>query len=455
MVSAVADVLIEASPAETRAAFIDGEGRLLRFFREPHHRPSLVDGIYMGRVTALDKASGGAFVDIGVPAAGYLPRAKGLTEGQTLMVQVLRDGWGEKGPVLTRAPALRGRYLAFQPGGKGVESERGVPKNRMVQDIRDGLSKAAEGRITIRRPALDLPLERLRNEVALLSDEWSDVESKAKAQERLGCLCPPPGLARRLLRDTCLQEEVYIDDRSLFTALKAEIGARMPDLKARIVHHDKSPGLFEAAEVEAAWLEALERRVPISGGGRLTIDETEALVAVDIDSGNVRGGADGIRRANLAAMTECARQIVLRNISGLIVIDPITMSNRGHRKQIVEALRREMKGDDRATDVLGMSAAGLIEMTRQRQGPSLTADALAAPAESIALAAECEAAALLRRALRLQGVGRPVAVARCNIADALQGPLADALAETERRLGQSLELRRDDAKTVPEVFLER
>ncbi|MBL25062.1 MAG: hypothetical protein CMM48_14320 [Rhodospirillaceae bacterium] len=455
MVSTPADILIETSPVETRAALIDGEGRLIRFLREPHHRQSLVDGIYRGRISALDKASGGAFVEIGASTAAYLPRAKGLTEGQALVVQVLRDGWGEKGAVVTRSPVLRGRYLGWQSTGKGVETERGVPKSRAAQTIRDELAASVGGRIIVRKPALEVSLEQLQDELAWLGEIWAGIEQSSEEKSAPECLLAPPGLAHRLLRDCQPEEGIYVDDRGLFSELKDSSASRCPDLKGRIVFHDKTPGLFEAAEVETEWQAALERKVALEGGGQLTFDETEALVAIDVDSGNVGGGPDGIRRANLAAMAEIARQIVLRNLGGLIVIDPITTGNRGHRKQMVDALRREMKGDDRATDVLGMTSAGLVEMTRQRQGPSLSADALAPRSRGITFNAECEAAGLLRRVIGLNGPGRPVIEARQEIIAVLTGILAEARAETERRLGQSLELRTDNAKTVPEIFLER
>ncbi|MDA0656277.1 MAG: ribonuclease E/G [Proteobacteria bacterium] len=455
MVSEIADILIETSPAETRAALMAEDGRLVRFFIERSHRKSLRDGIYSGRVSAIDKVSNGAFVDIGVQAAAFLPRAKGLTEGEALVVQVVRNAWAEKGPVVTKTPVLYGRYVNLQPGGKGVQVERGVAKSRPAKELEESFDDNPAGRITIRRSALSVSRAVLDDELQRLQAQWEQALVAAKSAKASACLLPAPGLADRLLRDQSPTEEIYVDDRGVFMALKKLVNDRYGDLKGRIAFHGHETRLFEEAEVEDQLAASLERIVTLKGGGRLVIDETEALVAIDVDSGRVGGGPDGIRRANMDAMGAIAEQILLRNLAGLIVIDPISMSNRGHRKQIVEALRQAMKGDDRSVDVLGMTPAGLIEMTRQRSGPTLAEQMLLGRQPSVSLDAESEAAAVLRKALALKGPGRPVITATPDIVACLEGPLQDAVAETNRRLGQSLEIRANAAKYAPELSLER
>ena len=259
----------------------------------------------------------------------------------------------------------------------------------------------------------------------------------------------------RILRDHTPTEEIYVDEREIFITMKKMISDSYPDLRGKLVFYDSDLPLFEESGVEDKLGSALERTVTLENGSRLIFDETEALVAIDIDSGGISGGSDGARRANMAAMGDIAKQLILRNLAGLIVIDPISMSNRGHRKQVVDALRQAIRFDDRAVDVLGMGPAGLIEMTRQRSGLSLGAQLLKQQQLATTLSAETAAAALLRNALRLSGPGRLVAVVPPKIATALKGPLKDALAQTGRLLGQGLDIRLDEARKLPEVFLER
>jgi ribonuclease G len=455
MVIAAADILVEVSPAEIRAALMDKDGRLAQFFVERTHRQSLVGGVYSGRVTALDKVSDGAFVDIGLDKPAYLPRAKNVTEGQIFIAQVVRDGWAGKGAVLTRTPVLQGRYVSFQAQGKGVQAERGFGKGRLVSEVEKVLGEQTAGRVTIRRPALKIAADVILGELAALRASWEAVASSAATGKSATCLLPAPDLMMRLLRDQMPTEEIYVDGREIFIAMKRTIGDHYPDLKGKLAFYDREAPLFEESGVEDQLATALERTVTLGNGSRLIFDETEALIAIDIDSGGIGGGPDGVRRANVAAMGDIAKQLILRNLAGLIVIDPISMSNRGHRKQVVDALRQAIRFDDRAVDVLGMGPAGLIEMTRQRSGLSLGAQLLNPPQLSATHSAESDAASLLRKALRLSGPGRPVAVVPPKIAAALQGPLEGALAQTGRLLGQDLEIRADAAKKLPEVFLER
>ncbi len=455
MVIAATDILVEVSPAEVRAALMDEDGRLVQFFVERTHRQSLVGGVYSGRVAAVDKVSGGAFVDIGLDKPAYLPRAKNVTEGQKFVAQVVRDGWSGKGAVLTRTPVLQGRYLSFQAQGKGVQVERGFGKGRGVTEVAKVLGEQITGRVTIRHPALKITQDTILSELAALRESWVAVASAAVTSKSATCLLPAPSLLMRILRDHTPTEEIYVDEREIFITMKKMISDSYPDLRGKLVFYDSDLPLFEESGVEDKLGSALERTVTLENGSRLIFDETEALVAIDIDSGGISGGSDGARRANMAAMGDIAKQLILRNLAGLIVIDPISMSNRGHRKQVVDALRQAIRFDDRAVDVLGMGPAGLIEMTRQRSGLSLGAQLLKQQQLATTLSAETAAAALLRNALRLSGPGRLVAVVPPKIATALKGPLKDALAQTGRLLGQGLDIRLDEARKLPEVFLER
>ena len=448
------EILIEGSPAEVRVALLDVNGKLLRFFRSLYCRPSKIDGIYLGRLSTVDKVSGGGFLDLGEGKTAYLPRTKGFTEGQDLIVQVIRDEHRGKSAVVTTVPTLRGRYISLQPQGDGICIERGIKKHEVDRKLTDIEDLFEKGRITMRGPGADASLIEIRDELQFLVRKWEEIQDMAESAKPPTRLTPAPGISKRILRDTNVIEQVLIGDRNLFYKLN-KITEYWPDLEGRIAFLRDQTNIFEVGDAESQWLAALDREVPLEGGGRITIDETEALIAIDVDSARARGKSDTIRRINVAAMSEIAHQICLRNLAGLIIIDPISMSNRKHRKELVDILRRAMKGDDRVTDILGMTPGGLIEMTRQRIGANFNDEYLTKKAPDIRLTATCEAADLLRRALTLQGSGRLTVVAHYDIISELRGMLSGALAETERRLGQNLVLRVDNTISVSNIYFER
>ena len=453
MVKTPRDIIIEDSPAEVRVALTDHEGRLKRFFRSLKCKTSKIDGIYLGRLSKLNKATGGGYVDLYDGNTTYLPRTKGLTEGQSLIVQIIRDEYKDKSAVVTATPILRGRYISLQPEHLGIEVERGVPKSFAREKFFSTNGLFDKGRFTIRRPCSNVSKTEIENEVRRLAAQWQGIQQAANETTSSVLLMSPPDIGERILRDTYNIGRIIVDDRGLFYKFKKNI-SHWPDVVNRIEFHKNQTGIFELEDIESQWLEGLDRQIYLVGGGRVTIDETEALTAIDVDSWKTPGGSDSIRKINIKAMIEIAHQVCLRNLAGLIVIDPISMSNRGYSKELVKILRREMKYDDRVTDVLGLTAGGLIEMTRQRAGTNFSEEFLATENSERCLSATCKAANILRRAIALHGPGRPTVVASADIIAEFQGMLIDALAETERRIGQSLVLRVDNKLTAPNIYLE-
>jgi len=269
----------------------------------------------------------------------------------------------------------------------------------------------------------------------------------------------PLEMAMMAVRDAPAGTHVATDDRALFQRLKQRATTDWPDLVDGLAFSDPSRGaMFDLAGVSDLLEEALSRTVAIPGGGRLTIDRTEAMSVIDVDSGNSADGGglkeEAVFRLNKRACEEAVRQIRLRNLSGLIVIDCVTLRAKGRMRALLEALRGLVKADPVTTDVLGVSAAGLIEITRQRTGPSLS-EIMHRPALDPAPAADAQACAILRAALRLTGPGRPVAVASEGVERVLSGPLADARAECDRRLGRPLEIKRGPDSVPAHVELVR
>lgn len=434
--------LIEFSPGETRAALVDGQDRLVEMQVERMGESEIVGSIHLGRITRVEKGIGAAFVEFGDREPGFLGKARDVTEGQAVIVQVIRTAGGGKGAVLTVNPILPGRYLSLDATRPGIHWPRGKWDGdrselaALMERIAPEGSGLAPGPLTV-ETAPDI----LKAEADRLAGLWREIGSRAAASKPSMELLAATALTDRILRDA--RGPVVMDDPKRFGAVGAVARRDMPDLADALTLYKGETPLFEETGVEAQLEEALSPRVEMQGGASLVIEETEALTAIDVNMGGSGGGMrsdSAIRKANEAAAREAARQIRLRNIGGLILVDFISMKNKTHRKRLVELLRREMRGDPVRHDVLGMTPAGLVEITRQRSGRPLAA-LFARPARRTARPlAEAQACAALRAALRRAWSGKTVLAADPAIVEALRGPLAPALAEVDRRLGLALDL---------------
>ena len=434
--------LIEFSPGETRAALVDGQDRLIEMQVERMGEREIVGSIHLGRVTRVEKGIGAAFIEFGDKEPGFLGKAKNVTEGQALIVQVIRAAAGAKGAVLTVNPKLPGRYLSLDAMRPGVHWPRGKWEGDRTELAALLEEVAPEGSGVAPRPlAAATERDTLKAEADRLAAAWREIGEKAAASKPPSVLRDAPTLANRILREA--RGPVVIDDPKTFSRVKTAARHDMPDLAAALELYKGKTPLFEETGVEEQLDEALSPRVGIPGGASLVIEQTEALTAIDVNMGGSGGRAqsdNAIRKTNEAAAGAVARQIRLRNIGGLILVDFISMKNKAHRKQLVELLRREMRDDPVRHDVLGMTPAGLVEITRQRIGRPLAA-LFARPARHVARPLpDAQACAALRTALRRPWSGKTVLAADPAIVEALEGPLAQALEEVNRRLGQAMEL---------------
>lgn len=446
------DLLVEVSPGETRVAAVDGQGRLVELEVERMGDEPAVGAIHLGRVVRVEKGMGAAFVDIGQPQPGFLGKMRDVTEGEAVIVQVLRPAGGGKGSVLTATPVLAGRYAsldALRPGihwprrWHGDKSDLQATLQAMVPD---GLGVAP-------RPlAGAADSNALRAEIDRLAQVWEDVRGRAAAASAPAELLAAPRLIERVLCGAT--GRVVVDEPRTFSHMQAAAKRSMPDVVGRLELWRGDRPLFEETEIAVQIEAALAPEVALAGGANLVIDETEALTAIDVNMGAGGGrlpAEAAILRTNRAAATEIARQIRLRNIGGLIVIDFISMRSRGNRRAIVDAMRRAMRDDPVRHDVLGLTAAGLVEITRQRSGRPLAALFTCARRRSpdaLPAAVACEA---LRAAIRDGGTGKPVLIADGEVIAVLQGPLRPALDETARRLGRPLELRAEAGRAGFEI----
>ena len=434
--------LIEVSPGETRAALMDGRGRLLDVQLERLGDSEIVGSIHLGRVTRVEKGIGAAFVEFGDAQPGFLGKAKNVTEGQSLIVQVIRAAGDGKGAVLTVNPLLPGRYLSLEAMRPGIHWPRGKWEGDR-EDLAALLEEIApEGSGLVPAPlAAEAEPDILKAEAGRLAARWNEIREKAAAAKPPAMLRPAPALIDRIMHEA--RGPVIMDDPRNFLAIKTAADRDMPDLAATLDLYKGETPLFEESGAAEQLEEALGARVEMTGGASLVIEETVALTAIDVNMGGSGGrmqSDNAIRNTNDAAAREVARQIRLRNIGGLIVVDFISMKNKAHRKLLVELLRREMRNDPVHNDVLGMTPAGLVEITRQRTGRPLTALFARPTRRTLRPLPEARACEALRAALRRAWSGKTALVADPAIIEALEGPLAPALEEVNRRLGQALEL---------------
>lgn len=443
-----AEIYIEGSPAERRIGVLDEAGQPIAFDIERMGKTRLLGAIYRARVRSVDHRIGGAFLDLGLEEPALLTRAKDLSEGDAVTVQIVREAHATKGAAVSRQIVLWGRYVGYHPGeGAALRAARGLGQGRRRAETMDAVSAVLDdGRgIVLRAPASEVNPDVVAAEAVALSRRWADIEAAAKAARVPEALDEPADALTRALREAGPSARIALDDRLDFAEATRLAKAAYPDLVPGLAFHDGMAPIFEDSGLAEALEEALGPDVALPGGGRVTIEETQALTAIDVDMAGAEQGEslkpEALHRLNRRAAEVIARQIRLRRLSGLIVIDFAGLLPRGRSKSLIDILRSRLKDAPEPADVLGLSAAGLVEITRQRIGPSLAEECLG-PQILRGPAPDTLAAEALRRALRLTGAGKPVLDLPEAAARALDGPLKPARLETERRLGQELLLRR-------------
>lgn len=411
------EILVSSGPAETRVALIAG-GRLQQIdVCRPDEAP-LAGRIYLGRAGAAAPGMAARFVDLGLPRDGLLAArdAGGRLpdEGAAVLVQVTGEATPDKGAPLRREARLSGRMLVYRPQGAGAQLSRRLDdaaERERLSALAGRLAAAGEGGFLVRTAAAGAAEAALAAEAERLRQRWRLI-AKAAAKTRPPALLHQEEPLLRLLREHFdgNVREVLCDDGATLRRLRASAGEWFPDAARRFRLHAGAEALLERHGV-AAELEALLRpRVPLPGGGALNIEGMAALTAIDVDAG--AGVATGrpeetALEVNLAAAAEIARQLRLRGIGGLVVVDFLRMSAAGATERLLAALAAALAADPTPTQLSGMSAFGLVEMSRPRARRPL-AEQLTEPAAGHARrpSARHLAEELLRRARREAARGR-------------------------------------------------
>ena len=398
------EILVNVTPREQRAAIVEN-GVLTDVFIERASRRGLVGNIYKGRVSRVLPGMQAAFIDIGLERTAFLhasdiatpaaadngevppPRGDGapsirdlVSEGGEILVQVLKDPLGTKGARLTTFVTLPSRYLVMMPnnGNLGVSSriEDDEERSRLRALLESLVPEDGGNGYIVRTAAEGASYDALRADMMFLSRLWEGICRQAGNASAGTIVHEDLPLTLRILRDRVQHdvERIRVDAEAEFTRMRTFTASFLPELTGKIEHYAGRRPIFDLYSVEEDIARALERKVPLKSGGYLIIDQTEAMTTVDVNTGGfvgTRSQEDTLYRTNLEAAVAIARQLRLRNLGGIIIIDFIDMLEPSHRDKVLEALQQALAGDNARYQVMPVSPLGLVEMTRKRTRESL------------------------------------------------------------------------------------
>lgn len=485
------EILVNVGPREQRAAVIES-GVVQEIYIERSSRRGLVSNLYKGRVLRVLPGMQAAFVDIGLPRTAFLHAAdiasgpaddtvagvpaahlsqppdirRLVSPGDDLLVQVIKDPIGTKGARLTTFIALPSRYLVFMPRGDGVgvsaRIEEEAERQRLKAAVLSLMPRGAPGGYILRTAAQGVSVESLREEMAYLERLWNHVRARSTAVSAGTMVHEDLPLALRVLRDELSRgvARVLVDSADQHASMVAFMSVFMPGATPRIELHSGPRPIFDLHGIEQEITRALERKVTLRSGGHLVIDQTEAMTTIDVNTGAYVGHRnleETIFRTNIEAAQAIARQLRLRNLGGIIIIDFIDMQDETHRRQVLAALERALAPDRAQTHIVNLSPLGLVEMTRKRTRESLEhllCEACpACQGRGFVKSAETVCNEIFREILRqgAESAGAPLAgpqaqgrelliLAHQEVIDRLLDEEAGALAELESAVGRLIRL---------------
>ena len=418
-------LVVNAEGPEIRVAVVE-QGALAEFFVERKRDRGIVGNIYRGRVSRVLPGMQAAFVDLGPKVdkaaflfvadvlgsgdekklfedadtddggdespegtAARLARSKKqlaqrkiedlLRPGQEVLVQVVKDAIGQKGARVTGHLSLPGRYGVFMPTIDQVGISKRIGSDAERKRLRDlvNASRPKGAGFIVRTAAEDATDDEIKDDVEFLARVWGEIGRREKTLSGPGLVYADLDLALRTVRDLLRESthELVIDDEEQFDRVQKFTAAFLPRFAERIKRYDGRRPIFDFYHVEPALRIAVARKVPLPSGGSLVIDQGEALTAIDVNTGSFTGKGndleDTVTRNNLEACDEVARQLRLRNIGGIIVVDFVDMDKEGNRKKVWDTFQRALKRDRSRCNVTKISELGLVEMTRKRTRESL------------------------------------------------------------------------------------
>ncbi len=412
------EILVNVTPQETRVAFVEN-GVLQEVLIERARRRGFVGNIYLGRVNRVLPGMGAAFVDIGLARAAFLhvsdivsaatreaisgenvPIEQAVHEGQQIVVQVAKEPLGTKGARLTTYLSIPSRYLVFMPDTNSVgvsqriESEEERTRLRdIVLTLEPGLKplrvpvgealtaaaairEAATGGFIVRTAAEGAAAADLLADMQFLRRLWTSIQERTAIAKPTAAVYEDLPVVLRVIRDLSASqaEKIRIDSRETFIKVRAFAEEFTPDLLTRIEHYPGERPILDLYSTEDEIQRALQRKVDLKSGGHLVIDQTEAMTTIDVNTGGFVGHRnleETIFKTNLEAAQAIARQLRLRNLGGIIIVDFIDMLEEEHRRQVLRALEKSLERDHSKITISDVTSLGLVQVTRKRTRESL------------------------------------------------------------------------------------
>ncbi len=389
------EILINVTPQETRVAVIQ-QGVVQELYIERGSNSSMVSNMYVGRVKRVLPGMQSAFIDIGQERSAFLhvadiwenrnsgevlkPIEKTLFEGQSLLVQVIKDPIGTKGARLSTQLSIAGRLLVYLPQedniGVSQRIENDADRRVLREKLQNLIPQDHRGGYIIRTLAEDASDEEFSSDIAYLDKLWKSLQQKAKGLSNPVLLYKELDLSLRVLRDFINADttRVLIDSRETHSRMNTFAQNYIDSCINKLEHYAGQRPLFDLYGVEEEIEKALTRRVDLKSGGYLIFDQTEAMTTVDVNTGGFVGGRnfdDTIFKTNLEAAQVIARQLRLRNLGGIIICDFIDMDSSEHRNAVMDEFKKALAYDHTRITVSGFSSLGLVEMTRKRTRESL------------------------------------------------------------------------------------
>ena len=462
------ELVISADIGEQRVAVLE-DGQVAEVYLERPERRSIAGNIYKGKVDNVLPGMEAAFVDIGLDKNGFLfvdeivgPELEGrggrkiqdlIARGQQILVQAVKDPMKSKGARLTTEISLPGRFVVFVPNGEGLGVSRRLEDDERTR-LREILKKVKlpQGGVIVRTAAEGATAEDIERDLIFLQRLWDEIQKHDKEVSAPALVYQESELPLRVVRDLFTDdfERAIIDDDATYKRVTGYLKKTSPHMVERVVHDREREPLFERFGVDREIRSTLSRRVDLPSGGYLIFDYAEAFTVIDVNTGRFTGsrskssGArleDTITKNNLEAVKEVVRQLRLRDIGGIIVIDFIDMANPKNRALVEDALRTELERDRTKTYVVEISPLGLVEMTRQNvtDGPReiLTTRCTLCDGEGVLIS---EATAAIEVERRLRGLARQSrsqafrVELNARVAAVLVGPAAERLRAIEEQV---------------------
>ena len=394
------EIFVNVAPRETRAALLEN-GALQEVYLERVSRRGLVGNLYKGRVSRVLPGMQAAFIEIGLARTAFLHAAdiaferpeetvvnlpqvddirRLVTEGDDILVQVIKDPMGTKGARLTTFVSLPSKYLVYMPHGSGVgvssRIEEEGERQRLKTLVTAMLARAQDGAYVVRTAAQSASAEHLREDMSYLHRLWQHVSTQGAQVPSGQIVHEDLPLTLRILRDELARgvDRVLVDSSSEHARMVEFAQSFIPAAARRIELYPGPRPIFDLHGIEEEITLALQQKVVLKSGGHLMIDQTEAMTTIDVNTGAYVGNRnleETIYRTNLEAAVAIARQLRVRNLGGIIIIDFIDMKDEPHRRAVLAALERALSGDRAATQVVSLSHLGVVEMTRKRTRESL------------------------------------------------------------------------------------